>query len=170
MKKSEFDALIQSEVAKQLKSVIPKMVKPLVQEAVAGALASLLAEGIAKGPPAKMSSILRPDIPQTRSMPTKTVSKKTNENVEAERKRIRDRMRSIQESPSVIGVDSSTFGGGLVGNILAETASSMVNNSEVESILDHSDELPIDSETVTAITRDYSALMKHMQQMGKLNG
>ena len=169
MKKSELEALIQTEVAKQLKVVVPKLVKPLVQEAVAGALASLLAEGITRGAPvAKKSSILTPDIPQTK--PIKAPVARTNESVEADRERLRARMRAMQESPNAIGVDASQFGGGVVGGILAETASSMVNGPEVESILDHGEDLPVDGETVNAITRDYSALMKRMKQMGKLNG
>lgn len=173
MKKSEFDALIQAEVAKQLKAVIPKMVKPLVQEAVAGALASLLAEGITKGPPAtppKLSSVLTPDIPQAKRPAPPRNATRTDENVESVRERLRARMRSVQESPDTIGVDPAQFGGGLVGGILAETASAMANGPEVESVLDYGDELPVDGETVNAITRDYSALMKRMKQMGKLNG
>jgi hypothetical protein len=170
MKKSEFETLIQVEVVKQIKIVIPKLVKPLVQEAVAGALASLLAEGITKGPPAKITPVLTPDVPQVRSKPTRTVPIRTNENFEAERERIRARMRSVQESPDTIGADPSQFGGGVVGGILAETATAMANGPEVESILDYGDELPVDGETVNAITRDYSALMKRMKQRDRRNG
>jgi hypothetical protein len=173
MKKSEFDALIQAEVAKQLKAVIPKMVKPLVQEAVAGALASLLAEGITKGPPVtapKLSNVLTPDIPQARQPAPRKVAARTDENVEAVRERLRSRIRSVQEMPDSIGLDATQFGGGIVGGILAETASAMANGPDVESVLDYGDELPVDGETVNAITRDYSALMKRMKQMGKLNG
>jgi hypothetical protein len=170
MKKSEFDTLIQTEVIKQLKIVIPKLVKPLVQEAVAGALASLLAEGITKGPPTKTSTVLTPNIPQAKFTPSKKTPVRTDENVELVRDRLRSRMRSLQESPDAIDVDPSQFGGGPVGNILAETASSMVNGAEVESVLDYGDNLPVDVDTVNAITRDYSALMHRMKQTGKLNG
>jgi len=168
MRKSEFEALIQAEVTKQVKLVVPKLVKPLVQEAVAGALASLLAEGITRGTSVK-KPVLSPDIPQSKPVRVAT-PERTNESAEIEREKIRKRLRSMQESPGPIGIDASKFGGGMVGNILAETATSMVEGPDVESILDYGSDLPIDSETVNAITRDYSALMNRMKQTGKLNG
>jgi len=173
MKKSELEEMIRLEVQRQVKSIVPKMVKPLVQEAVAGALATLLAEGIAKGPPAPIkNNVLTPNVPQTRQAPVRTEAVRTEEDAERIRSGIRNKMRSVQESPSTIGISPNSYGGGMVGNILAETASSMTVESNVESVLDASDQLEeaVDSQTVAALTRDYSALMQRMKSLGKLNG
>lgn len=164
MKKDQFNQLIRDEVTKQLKIIVPKLVKPLVQEAVAGALSALLAEGIVKGTPNKLNSkpveILGPNIPQSK--------KSRDTNKFTDRTTLRKRFEQLQREPVQDDGTSSQFGGGLVGNILAETAMSMTNNDGVESILDYanelSNELPVDPDTINAITRDYSALMDRLNK------
>ena len=167
MKKSEFEELIQAEVTRQLRVIVPKLVKPLVQEAVAGALASLLAEGITNPPQQKNAApngVLRPNIvpPATKKY------ERTDENIESIRSNLRRRMAAEQPRFQKIGESADP-----VANILAETAMEMQHGAvHVDSILDSVEEIQqaIDPETVRAVTRDYSALMNRMKDLGKLNG
>lgn len=159
MKKSELEELISVEIRRQLKESIPRLVKPLVQEAVAGALASLLAEGISKGVPKdkqpQSPKILTPDVPLARHNKNTMV-----EDADVVRSKLR---RRLQETQEPIG----NFGGGMIGNILNETAGDMISGADVESILDadpYELEASVDSNVVRNITKDYSALMSRMNQ------
>lgn len=167
MTKSELQKLIRQEVVGIVKSELPKLVKPLVQEAVAGALANLLAEGIVKGPPTS-PKILSPAVPRSRAInnrPDKTAGQLDP----VARRSLASKLGYDNIDP--IGVPNST--GNLTQDILAETAYDMSSGGvHVESILDAAGSLEgvVDPEAVDAITRDYSELMAAMNRRGKLNG
>lgn len=50
MNKAELRQIIAEEVQKELRILVPKLVKPHIQEAVAGALSAILIEGVIAGP------------------------------------------------------------------------------------------------------------------------
>ena len=160
MKKTELDRLIQSEVQKQLKLIVPKLVKPLVQEAVAGALAGLLAEGIVNSPPPRQVQSVA-HIQNKVVQPKPAVRQSDPETV---RNNLRSQMRQLQETPTPI--NPNVFGGGAIGNLLAETAGDMIGETSTESLLDNVGQLNgvVNEELVDALSRDYSALMQKLNK------
>lgn len=172
MKSSELHAIIKNEVIKAVKAELPKMVKPLVQEAVAGALASLLAEGIVKGPPPQpKNTILTPDIPQARrSNPSDgRQAAKSGGLGAAARRNLAEQLG--YGTIDTIGLSKTEFSGnGPVNDILNETAMSMRPAEATTSILDSIDEMDVSPEAVDALTKNYSELMTAMNNRGKSNG
>lgn len=167
--RQEMSAVVRTELQKMLRPLVLEAVKPLVKEAVAGALGSLLAEGIVNGTPLpKKSQILTPNIPQARAPagPGSRPAASGRTLDPSTRRRMAEQLGYGE--PAAIGID---MGGGMVGDILNETAMEMSGRSSVDSILDAADDIgAVAPEVVDAITRDYSGLMAAMNRRGKING
>ena len=169
--RNEVTKVVKTEVTKIVKAELPKMVKPLVQEAVAGALASLLAEGIVKGPPAPKTPILTPNIPQARPSNSPGGRQATKKGgLDAATKRNLAEQLGYGSIDTIGMPDAGYTRAGPVNDILTETARSMGPADSVPSVLDAVDQMDISPEAVDAITRDYSDLMKAMDRRGKPNG
>lgn len=175
MTKADLQKLIRHEVTNVVKVELQRMVKPLVQEAVAGALAGLLAEGIVKGAPQKTPKILTPDVPisvQPRGAgPRQTAPGRTLDSGTRRRMAAQMGYGSMDRIGTEMGGNFQT--GDVLNGILEQTASEMNGHSGpmVESILDDPDALEtISPESVDIITRDYSQIMNAMNRRGKLNG
>ena len=169
--RNEVTKVVKTEVTKIVKAELPKMVKPLVQEAVAGALASLLAEGLVKGPPVPKPTILTPNIPQARpnnSSGGRQATKRGGLDSAAK--------RNLAEqlgygSIDTIGLPETGFSkNSMVNDILTETAMTSRPIDDIPSVLDAVDEMDVSPEAVEALTRDYSDLMSAMERRGKPNG
>jgi hypothetical protein len=159
MNKKEFQEMIQKEVISIVRTELPKMIRPMVQEAVAGALANLLAEGIVKGPP-KMA---RPDVPQARTIAAQPNRSSLDEGA---RRRL---MSQYMEPMDQIGAPErpAFTSDSLVNNILSETALQMQEDGgyNVPSVLDSPAALAeISPEMVGAISRDYSEFLKKIDE------
>jgi hypothetical protein len=172
MTKSDLQNLIRQEVTTVVRSELQKIIKPLVQEAVAGALGGLLAEGIVKGPPARQ--VLTPNVPQARSQASPggrqaASGRNLDPNI---RRRMAEQMGYGQIDR--VSAPSGFMGDGVVGDILTETAMEMAGHigPHVDSVLDAADAMDgaVAPEVVDAITRDYSGLMAAMNRRGKING
>jgi hypothetical protein len=175
MTKSDLQKLIRQEVTSVVRSELQKIVKPLVQEAVAGALGGLLAEGIVKGPPAPQKrEILTPNVPQARSQASPGGRQAASgRNIDPSvRRRMAEQLGYGQIDR--VSAPRGFMGDGVVGDILTETAMEMAGHSgpHVDSVLDAADSLDgaVAPEVVDAITRDYSGLMAAMNRRGKING
>lgn len=173
MTKQEFQRMIAEEVQRQLKIVVPKMVKPLVQEAVAGALASLLAEGITRSPePVRSQSPTNPSsrpINRPGARPA-TPAPRSAALSEAAKRSLASKMG--YGSIDRIGEPMFTGSGG-VSDILNETAMSMGGEGfDTPSILDAVTEAEsvTTPDVVEAISRDYSVLMNRMKERGMIRG
>lgn len=171
MTKSDLQKLIRQEVTSVVRSELPKMVKPLVQEAVAGALGNLLAEGIVKGvqTPSK-PRVLAPDVPQARGQAGPGGRRATSPGgLDAMTRR---RMAAELGYGQIDRVGVPETGMGVVNDILAETAMEMAGGGvPTDSVLDAAAELDaIAPEVVDALSRDYSELMAAMNRRGKING
>lgn len=171
MTKADLQKLIRQEVTSVVRAELQKIVKPLVQEAVAGALGNLLAEGIVKGPQTPQKPrVLTPNVPQARGQaspggrqaaPARGLDAMT-----------RRRMAAELGYGQIDRVGVPDMGTGVVGDILAETAMEMSTGvMPTDSVLDAADALDaIAPEVVDALSRDYSELMAAMNRRGKLNG
>lgn len=171
MTKSDLQKLIRNEVTAVVKSELQRMVKPLVQEAVAGALAGLLAEGIVKGVPTPTKArVLAPNVPQARAQTAPgTRPAASGRALDSSTRQRLARQMGYGNIESV----GTHMGEGVVGDILAETAMEMAGHSGpmVDSVLDNADDIgAVAPEVVDAITRDYSGLMAAMNRRGKING
>jgi len=171
MTKADLQKLIRQEVTSVVRAELQKIVKPLVQEAVAGALGNLLAEGIVKGAPAPQKPrVLTPNIPSARGQasPGGRQAAPAGGLDGSTRRRLAAQLGYGQ----IDRVGVPEMGTGIVGDILAETAMEMAGGTvPTDSVLDAADELDaIAPEVVDAITRDYSGLMAAMNRRGKLNG
>lgn len=138
MNKSELQSLIQTEVIKCVRSELPKMIKPLVQEAVAGALARIIAEGVIAGPP--------------KPAPAQKSTTSTNGDV-------RKRITENYSEP----IASLKTGNSSVDNILSEMVMGGVrvpddNDAGFPSILDK-----ISPDDISNISKDYSSMMDKMR-------
>jgi hypothetical protein len=186
MKVSELQTLINNEVAKSVKTEVarvlkvelPKMVKPMVQEAVAGALANLLAEGIVNGPPAPKTRVLTPNIPQAKA-PVKSGGQPVRQTPglnDVAKRSLAEKMGYGAIDRIGTPADGFMSTGDITADILNETAMQMAGSMDsgppVTSILDVADNLgdAASPEAVEALTRDYSDLMKAMERRGKING
>jgi hypothetical protein len=172
MTKSDLQNLIRQEVTTVVRSELQKIIKPLVQEAVAGALGGLLAEGIVKGPPTRQ--VLTPNVPQARSQASPggrqaASGRNLDPNI---RRRMAEQMGYGQIDR--VSAPGGFMGDGVVGDILTETAMEMAGHigPHVDSVLDAADAMDgaVAPEVVDAITRDYSGLMAAMNRRGKING
>lgn len=157
MNKSDLQKLIRAEVVSVVRSELPKIVKPLVQEAVAGALANLIAEGIVKGAP---KQVVQPNKVPLR--PNVSVPEKKSFSP-MERRKLAEQIGYA--SPPRSEVQFST-NNSVIDNILSETAMDMSGQQSTESVLDTIGSLNgvIDQDAVDAITRDYSDLMAAMNK------
>lgn len=180
MKASELQTIIRNEVTKAVKTEVtkivraelPQMVKPLVQEAVAGALASLLAEGIVNGPPVPKLKVLTPDIPQARPVRSSggpTERKKSGLDPVAKRS-LAEKMGYGSMDRIGTSADQFVSTGNMTADILNETAMQMGGESSIPSVLDAVDQMDVSPEAVDALTRNYSELMQAMNRRGKING
>lgn len=166
MTKADLQKLIRQEVTSVVRSELQKIVKPLVQEAVAGALGGLLAEGIVNGAQNPQNrQILTPNVPQAR------VQASPGGRQAASGRNIDPSVR--RRMAEQLGYGQIDRVGSPVGDILTETAMEMAGHSgpSVDSVLDAADDIgAVAPEVVDAITRDYSGLMAAMNRRGKING
>lgn len=158
MKKQELQELVRKEINSIVKLELKKMIKPLVQEAVAGALASILAEGIVKNSNSN-NKILRPGIPQART--NTEVVKKTGLTASARRSMAEKMGYGHIEKLTPSGIEKAPSS---VQDILNEVAER--SGDGTVSILDNIDEENVSSDAVNAITRNYSDVMDKLR-LGK---
>lgn len=162
MTKSELNNLIESEVKKQLAVIVPKIVKPLVKEAVAGALAALLAEGIVKGPPAKLTVESAGDSAKT-FRPTSNASLNVSRGAEGARAALRSSYQLAMEADTT-PVSRISPTGNPITDILNQTAAEL-HGGGATSVLDSQLPPDLNPETADAITRNYSALMQRLNKI-----
>lgn len=176
MTKSDLQKLIRQEVASVVRTELQRIVKPLVQEAVAGALGGLLGEGIARGVPVqKTPQILTPNVPGMRAQTTangRQAPAGRTIDPSVARRRMASKFESMMGSDMSQNDTARFMGTGVVGDILTETAREMSSGTgHVDSILDATSELDtIAPEIVDVITRDYSGLMDSIKRRGQVNG
>lgn len=177
MKRVELEEIIRQEIRKTAKVMIPKLIKPMVQEAVAGAMASLIAEGIVNNSQKSVTNSNKPirensstsisSLLNDKKQTPKNKGITTQEEHELARDKIRNKLRQVQneviqyenESSGINEITTSKFGNGPIGEILSEMS---VRGPSVPSVLDNISEETTSPEVVNAITRDYSALMKRL--------
>jgi hypothetical protein len=150
MKKSELEEMIRIEALNIIKRELPKIIKPMVQEAVAGALGAILAEGIVKGPQ------------QSKSIVNNSSTAKAIQPASFNRRSLANQYESM--------LDDKFNPNDPVGSILSETAHQMARpESATPSVLDAVSELeggPAD-EMANVMTRDYSELVRAMDKRRK---
>lgn len=158
MKKEELVQLIRNEVVSCVKQELPKIIRPMVQEAVAGALASIIAEGIVKGAPqnpigSSNTTIREGEQPKNR---LKRPAQSIPEDASAQKRILRERFQSAINVP-----EEKPYEGNF--DILTETARDMQREGwspgqsfepATPSVLDD-----FDADAVADIARNYSNIM-----------